>query len=76
MSSGGPRVPERRVDAERFVSQINASAGTALALIGVADHGESGGAVYAEWPDGRAAVITRTHLRRDVVDTTDRAGPQ
>lgn len=61
MSSGGPRVPERRVDAERFVSQINASAGTALVLVGVADHGESGGAVYAEWPDGRAAVITRTY---------------
>src|SRR5882757_5134738 len=56
-----PRVPERRVHAEQLVAQVNARAGTTLVVVGTADHGESGGAVYAAWPDGRTAVITRSY---------------
>jgi hypothetical protein len=56
-----PQAPERRVNAEQLLAHVNAIAGTQLVLLGTADHGESGGAVYAQWPDGRPAVITRSH---------------
>ena len=55
-----PRVPERRVETELLLGRINAAAGCDLRLTGVAEHGESGGALYVEWPDGRRGVVTRS----------------
>lgn len=47
-----------RSAAERLVARINAEHGLGLALGGIAEHGESGGAAYVRWPDGRPAVLT------------------
>ncbi|MGI5151875.1 phosphotransferase [Plantactinospora sp. CA-294935] len=41
------------------VSAINQRTGTGLRVIGRAPHGRLGGAIYASWPDGRLAVVTR-----------------
>lgn len=49
-SAGGDR---------EIVSAINRRAGTALSVVGRAAHGRLGGAIYASWPDGRPAVVTR-----------------
>lgn len=38
---------------------INRRSGTDLRVLGRAPHGRLGGAVYASWPDGRPAVVTR-----------------
>jgi aminoglycoside phosphotransferase (APT) family kinase protein len=43
-----------------LVREINERAGCDLRLVGTADHGGSGGAAYARWPDGREAVVTRS----------------
>lgn len=51
------RLPARR-DHE-IVSAINRRAGAGLRVVGRAPHGKLGGAIYAEWPDGRPAVVTR-----------------
>lgn len=42
------------------VAAVNAGTGAGLTLVGVADHGDSGGAVYVSWPDGRPGVLTRS----------------
>lgn len=42
-----------------IVSAINRRTGAGLRIIGRALHGRLGGAIYAEWPDGRQAVVTR-----------------
>jgi aminoglycoside phosphotransferase (APT) family kinase protein len=41
------------------VSAINRRTGAGLRVVGRAAHGQLGGAIYAEWPDGRPAVVTR-----------------
>jgi len=41
------------------VSAINRRTGAGLTLLGRAPHGRLGGAIYASWPDGRPAVVTR-----------------
>lgn len=41
------------------VSAINRRTGAGLRVVGRAPHGKLGGAIYAEWPDGRQAVVTR-----------------
>lgn len=43
-----------------LVAEINERAGCQLSLLGLAEHGGSGGAVYVRWPDGRDGVVTRT----------------
>lgn len=44
---------------ETLVAAINDRTGAGLALRGRAEHGKLGGAIYVEWPDGRAAIVTR-----------------
>lgn len=43
-----------------LVAEINRRAGCELSLVGVAEHGVCGGAVYVRWPDGRDGVVTRS----------------
>jgi hypothetical protein len=49
----------RRGDDEALVAAVNRRTGAALHMTGRARHGELGGAIYARWPDGRRAVVTR-----------------
>ncbi|GAA4952314.1 hypothetical protein HD597_000282 [Nonomuraea thailandensis] len=42
-----------------IVSAINRRTGAGLRIVGRALQGRVGGAIYAEWPDGRQAVVTR-----------------
>ena len=46
--------------AARLVAEVSKITGARLVLSGVARHGESGGAVYVRWPDGRPGVVTRS----------------
>lgn len=55
LASGGG-VP----DPARLVAEVNHRAGCELTLRAVAEHGDSGGAVYVRWPDGSDGVITRS----------------
>lgn len=48
------------LDPAALVAEINQRAGCDLTLVGTADKGESGGALYVRWPDGRDAVVTRS----------------
>lgn len=48
----------RWFDAEHLVERTNACAGTRLKLTGLAEQGESGGAAYVRWSDGRPGVLT------------------
>jgi aminoglycoside phosphotransferase (APT) family kinase protein len=59
-STGAPptTTPIRRFDPEWLLAEVNERARLELALIGTAEVGESGGAVYVAWPDGRDGVIT------------------
>lgn len=41
------------------VSAVNRRTGAGLIVVGRAPHGRLGGAIYASWPDGRQAVVTR-----------------
>lgn len=50
----------RAPNPERLVAEVNNRAACDLEFVGVADHGESGGAVYVRWPDGRDGVLTRS----------------
>jgi hypothetical protein len=43
----------------RVVSEINRLTGAGLTAVGRAAEGRLGGAIYAQWPDGRRAVVTR-----------------
>ncbi|WP_203964438.1 phosphotransferase [Actinocatenispora thailandica] len=47
-----------RLNAERLVGQLNAEKSIGLTLLGLAEQGESGGAGYVRWPDGRPGVLT------------------
>lgn len=46
------------VDADRIVRELNARTGAGLSVLGVAEHGDTGGAVYVRWPNGRESVVT------------------
>jgi aminoglycoside phosphotransferase (APT) family kinase protein len=52
------------------VSAINSRTGAGLRVAGRAQHGRLGGAIYAEWPDGRQAVVTRFLGPRAEADRT------
>lgn len=41
-----------------LVETLNERAGCGLELIGIAPQGQSGGAAYVRWPDGRDSVVT------------------
>lgn len=47
--------------AGQLVAEVNARTGAALRLEGVAEFGDSGGAAYVRWPDGRPGVLTRSY---------------
>ena len=44
---------------EEVVAGVNRRTGAGLRVAGRAPHGRLGGAIYADWPDGRQAVVTR-----------------
>jgi aminoglycoside phosphotransferase (APT) family kinase protein len=46
-------------DDEALVAAVNCRTGAALTVTGRARNGTLGGAIYARWPDGRPAVVTR-----------------
>lgn len=46
------------MDDTELIAMINRSTGAGLVVRGRSEHGKEGGAVYAEWPDGRPAVVT------------------
>nr|WP_273378516.1 phosphotransferase [Actinopolymorpha pittospori] len=50
------------MDVETLVRVVNERCGYGLTLLGEAEHGETSGAVYVRWPDGREGVITRTNM--------------
>src|SRR5262245_50685198 len=54
MDSVFPAVRDHEV-----VAAINRRSGAGLRVVGRASHGRLGGAIYASWPDGRPAVVTR-----------------
>lgn len=47
-------------DPARLVAEVSHRADCDLSLVGVAEHGDSGGALYVRWPDGREGVLTRS----------------
>nr|WP_238342433.1 phosphotransferase [Actinopolymorpha rutila] len=49
------------MDAEQLVGVANDQRGYGLTLVGEAEQGETSGAAYVRWPDGREGVITRTN---------------
>ena len=51
--------PVRRFDASALIEEINERTGAGLRLQAMAEQGESGGAAFVSWPDGRQAVVTR-----------------
>ena len=54
---------EREAGQRNLVAAVNARTGSGLELVGVAEHGETGGAAYVRWPDGRAGVVTHIFHR-------------
>lgn len=50
-----------KFDSATLITELNACASTQLSEIGVAHHGETGGAVYVRWPDGHKSVVTQSH---------------
>lgn len=46
------------IDADALVREVNAQTGAALSVLGVAPHGDTGGAIYVRWPDGHDGVLT------------------
>lgn len=48
-------------DPQTLIAKVNERTGSDLEFVGTAEHGESGGATYVRWPDGRDGVLTRTY---------------
>jgi aminoglycoside phosphotransferase (APT) family kinase protein len=61
MSSGSVRT-DGEAGHHSLVEVVNESAGCRLQFVGSAVHGETGGAAYVRWPDGREGVVTRAPL--------------
>ncbi|WP_152364323.1 phosphotransferase [Microlunatus speluncae] len=55
----------RSPDPAGQVAAVNDRTGAGLTLVGAAEHGDSGGALYVRWPDGRDGVLTRTPASAD-----------
>jgi aminoglycoside phosphotransferase (APT) family kinase protein len=47
----------------KLVTEVNLRTGIDLQVIGVAEHGQSGGAAFVRWPDGHAGVVTHSPLQ-------------
>jgi aminoglycoside phosphotransferase (APT) family kinase protein len=52
-----------------LIADVNERAGSRLEFVRVAAHGDTGGAAFVHWPDGRDGVVTRSaesvaHLRQ------------
>lgn len=47
-----------RFAARPVIAEVNDRLGVGLTLVGLAVHGDSGGAAYIQWPDGRQGVLT------------------
>lgn len=45
-----------------LVAEVNDAAGCGLVFVGRAEQGESGGAAFVRWPDGRPGVVTRSPI--------------
>ncbi|MGW5361747.1 phosphotransferase [Actinopolymorpha pittospori] len=58
-----PGEESREEGPRNLVAAVNARTGSRLKLVGVAEHGETGGAAYVRWPDGRAGVVTHVFHR-------------
>lgn len=41
------------------MAEVNERTGSRLEMTAVAEHGQSGGAIFVRWPDGRPGVLTR-----------------
>lgn len=60
------------IDADALVRELNARTGGNLSVLGVASHGETGGAIYVRWPDGREGVVTPSEASLpDLQDTAE-----
>jgi aminoglycoside phosphotransferase (APT) family kinase protein len=46
-----------------LVAEVNWCAGTDLTVVGIAEHGQSGGAAFVRWPDGRDGVVSHSPLQ-------------
>jgi aminoglycoside phosphotransferase (APT) family kinase protein len=46
-----------------LVAEVNWRVGTDLTVVGVAEHGQSGGAAFVRWPDGREGVVSHSPLQ-------------
>jgi aminoglycoside phosphotransferase (APT) family kinase protein len=53
-----------------LVAEVNEREGLGLVHVGEAAHGESGGAVFVRWPDGREGVITRASASIEQLQST------
>jgi aminoglycoside phosphotransferase (APT) family kinase protein len=50
--------PDRDAGMHQLVARVNRQAGLDLRYSGAADLGETAGAAFVEWPDGRRSVVT------------------
>lgn len=46
------------MSAHALVDEVNERVGCGLSLVGIAPQGQSGGAAFVRWPDGRESVVT------------------
>lgn len=63
MASEESSAAVREAGPRNLVAVVNTRAGCGLELVGVAEHGETGGAAYVRWPDGRPGVVTQAFHR-------------
>lgn len=62
----------QRSDAGRLIELVNARTSAGMELLGLAEQGESGGAAYVCWPDGRPGVLTTAPGPSDELERTAR----
>ncbi len=53
-----PTTSDRDIATERLVQDVNQRTGSDLRYVKTADLGETGGAAFVMWPDGRQSVVT------------------
>src|SRR5882757_8187871 len=57
---GRPMAPITASDAERLIHNLYEQTGHRLEFVGMPVLGETGGAAFVRWPDGRAGVMSRS----------------
>lgn len=60
----------REKDAGTLVRDLNAHTGSHFTYLGMAELGETNGAVFVQWPDGRHSVLTRTRYPIEHLNST------